>query len=601
MIANQTVRAVVGSEIRIRVDDLPPLALEPIKASLSFPNEERAKNQSLNIMGWWDLPEFVVMWREEVTRGGDHVIVLPRGFASQLVAGLSAAGCTIEWEDQRSRATAQPGYFRPFVARDYQMWAARDMILGEQGIYSCPAGGGKSVTMLYLMTLLQQRTVVLTDKSFLLEQWREKAAQFLGLSLDHKDERSVGKIGENVWQEADLMIALRQTLFSRLWQIQGADWARNVGLLIIDESHHLSGETIQEIVKQFPSTYIFGCSATPARTKMQGEIISVLVGPIVAETPRQLLYDRGVLMRPSLRVVRTGLDAPFWKDHSANAKGECEVPGCRKAGTQHSHRNNYSSALKKLVEDNDRNALIGREIASERGHVHLVYSRQLKHLDLIAKAAVKAGWDGPMYKIRGEENADGHSQAIAKAITEGGFWEHDLELSTPHVRAKGGEPAIPAKIVWSKVRESADGVREALVLSTVADEGMDIPPIDRVHMVFPGRQSAATIQIIGRGERVTEGKSDCVIVDYHDQPTSVFDEQFHERLRTYRYQGIDSEPLRREQMIGFYVDQESGEVKYSCPCGGMWSEPYDCLDRPTADPTKCPTCRETIMSVEDPS
>lgn len=597
MTTSHIVRARVGSEITIRIEDLPPGAIEPIRSSLSFENEERRKNQALNIMGWWDLPEVVVMWREETTRAGDHNLVLPRGYATQLVAGLAASGHGVDWVDERARVSSKTGYFRPFDLRDYQMWAVRDMLAAEQGVYKAPAGSGKTVTMLGLMTYLQQRTVVITDKSFLLEQWRERAVRFLDLSLDMGDERSIGKIGENVWEERDLTIALRQTLSSRLWEIK-TGWADRVGLLIIEECHHLSGESLQEIVRVFPSAWIFGISATPARTAMQGRVTSVLVGPIVAETSRQLLYDRGVLVRPVLREVRTDLQAVFWRDHSS-VDGVCEVPDCRKAGSQHSHRNNYSSCLKKLVEDRARNDLVGRTIARERGHVHLVYSRQLKHLELIAKAAAKAGWDGPVYRIRGEENASGDSQNIARAIIAGGFWKLDEEKSRPAVRARGGEPAVPAVIVWKQTSAPVDGVREALVLSTVADEGMDIPPIDRVHMVFPGRQQAATIQIVGRGERVAEGKTEVVVVDYHDHLTDVFDEQYAERLRTYRAQGIDPEPLRREQMIGFHVDQELGEVRYSCPCGGMWSEPYDCLDQPAAEPTCCSSCRQTIMSIED--
>jgi superfamily II DNA or RNA helicase len=494
------VPATISSEIVIRIDDLPPMALEQIKAALTFQNEDREKNAALKIFGWWDLPETISMWREEHRRNGDYVICLPRGFGSQLVAGLTSMNAIIEWDDKRSRYPSAPGYFIPFTLRDYQLQATTEMIAAEQGIFRAPPAAGKTVTILGLMAWMQQRSVVIVDRANLLEQWRSRAAKFLGLSLDLNDEKSVGKIGEDVWEERDLTICLRQTLFSRLWEVKATDWFSKVGIVILDECQHLSGDSLKDIVKEVSSAMVLGVSATPARTPMQGKITTSLLGPIIADVPRKLLQERGILMIPSLEVVKTDLQADFWPTHDADDHGYCLVPNCKKIGASHGHRDNYQSCLKKLVENKDRNELIARKIVSERGHVHLIPSRQLKHLAAIRKACEEAGWDGPIFMLRGEENARGESQIIAEEIEKS---------------------------------------NEALIFSTVAGEGLDIPPIDRVHMVFPGRQEVATIQVIGRCERVVEGKYDAVVIDYHDHQVLVFHEQFGERARTYRMQDLN--------------------------------------------------------------
>lgn len=840
---DRVINAQVSSEIVLRVDELDPVFLEQVRAALSFENEDKKKQAALNIFGWWDLPDVITMWREERRRGGDHVLLLPRGFAAQLMVGATAAGYEIRWQDLRSSCTAAPGYFRPFVLRDYQLQAVLDMLAAEQGIYRAPAGcvigdtklrfnragkgferdiadayhrfhglrgkkswdrsiptycralvdgvykqhivedivysgpksvievelesgktisctrehgvltkqgwvaagqlevgsivtvngqetidcldcgkptpaprpkrfpssytlkypgvciscrgsrqtesitmqiildkngylqerapdhpranshkrvlqhilvaeavlgryigrhehvhhknkrrddnwpdnlevvtpkehhrihrgflkmdggtagrggkivfipkyekvvairdagvqetydmvmqdphnnfiangivvhnSGKTTTALGLMTYAQQRTIVVTDKAFLLEQWRERAAQFLGLSLDYDDERSVGKIGAGVWEERELTICLRQTLWSRLWELKSTGWFKRVGLVFVDESHHLAADTIQEIVREIPSKMFYGVSATPARTPMQGQVIGSLVGPIVAETTRQALYERGVLMRPTLRVVNTDIDVAFWKDHDSDQNGNCQNPGCYKK-TPHSHRNNYSSVLKTLVEDEDRNRLIARQIISERGHVHLVPSSQLKHLNLIRRALIDEGWDGPIYLLRGEENARGDSQKIVSAIEAGGVWKSPpVKRKVPAARVKklraeaeatGEEFVDPNERPWEQVEPVGEHGHEAVVLSTVAGEGMDVPMIDRNHIVFPIRQEAATIQLVGRGERVAPGKEEYVLTDYHDHRVTVFTDQFAERLRTYRWQSIADEVVEQ--------------------------------------------------------
>ncbi len=521
------VPATVSSEIVIRIDDLPPGQLDLLKGALTFRNEERDKNEKLRIFGWWDLPETIILWREEKRRGGEHVLCMPRGFAAQLVGGLASVGATVEWNDQRSIVPSAPGYFKPFLLRWYQAPFVADLMRSQQGIGHAPTSSGKTVSALALMALLQQRSLVIVGKAALLDQWRERAAQFLGLSLDLDDQNSVGMIGQDVWVERDLTICLRQTLASRQWQTDAIDWGSQYGLCIADECHAVgSAETLQEVMRALPCAYFFGLSATPARSETQGKIIGALVGPIVARIDNQALVDEGIVIEPVVRVVETGFEADFWPTHDSDKEGNCQKPGCTKKN-KHSHKDNWEACLKLLLIDEARNAMIAEEIVSERGHVHLVFARRKAHLTAIREALVEAGWDGPIYDLTGKQNADGESQEISRAIKEGGFWELDKEhkKETKEVRFK-------------RVADSPSGLREAVILSTVADEGVDIPPIDRVHVVYPLRQQLATIQLVGRGTRAAPGKRGCTIVDYHDAGCSVFDEQHRERMRTYRAQGL---------------------------------------------------------------
>ena len=511
------IHAKIAGEIEISIDAIPADALGLIKSALTVRNEDRDKALQERVFGAWDMPEFIELYRVEARRGGDHVICLPRGFAANLVGGMASMGHEVQWDDQRMSYPAADGYYRPFVLRPYQLEAAVAMLKAEQGFYECPAGGGKSITMLGAFAYAQQRTLIIVDKAGLVEQWRARAEQFLGLSRDYADERSVGKIGEDVWEERDLTVCLRQTLWSRLWELEATDWFSRWGYVLFDEGHHLASDTLAEICRRSTARLLQGTSATPTKTETKGRVVHSLVGPVVHQTTRDELYEAGVLMRSTVEVIYTGHDDVFWDTHEVGEDEECQVPDCKKIGKAHFHRNNYSSVQKRLVESKVRNAMIAERIVSERGHVHLVASRQLKHLDLIRKAVEDAGWDGPIYMLRGEENAAGLSQPIAEAIIAGGQWGMvDDE--------------------WTQVLPMSEHGREAVIFSTVADEALDIPPIDRVHVVFPLRQPAATIQLVGRGERIAEGKTDSIIVDWTDR-CSVFAQQAEVRHSTYRYVG----------------------------------------------------------------
>ncbi len=485
----------VRGELEINVHELTDDAMKLIKSALTFPNEERENQAREQVPGWWSLPETISLWRIEERRNGTF-LCLPRGFARQLVKGMNAIGQAIAWDDQRVKVEAASGYYRMFELRDYQFEAALAMAKANQGFYKCPAGGGKTVTMLGLAAFLNQRTLVIVDKADLVEQWRERAAdpRFLGLDLDLDAPRSVGSIAQGVWQERDFTVALRQALWARKAEVDALQFWKQWGLTIFDEGHHLAGDTLGELAREVESAWMLGTSATPAKSETRGKVVHALVGPIIHETSRPLLREKGILMTPRVERIHTTFETHFHITHNVSAFEDCKVPKCTKQGKNHMHRNNYSSVVSKLTKDADRNALIAKTICENRGHHNLVYSRQLKHLDLMATAVRAEGWDGPIFFLRGEENARKESRDIVRQIESSG---------------------------------------ESVVFSTVADEALDIPILDRLHLPFPMRQAALVEQVCGRVERASEGKEDAVIYDYAD-PVKCFEGQADERDRHYR-------------------------------------------------------------------
>lgn len=58
------------------------------------------------------------------------------------------------------------------------------------------------------------------------------------------------------------------------------------------------------------------------------------------------------------------------------------------------------------------------------------------------------------------------------------------------------------------------GLNRHLVFVTIVSEGYDYPPIDCIVFLRPTRSPVLYVQTVGRGLRISEGKKDCLVLDY---------------------------------------------------------------------------------------
>jgi superfamily II DNA or RNA helicase len=85
-----------------------------------------------------------------------------------------------------------------------------------------------------------------------------------------------------------------------------------------------------------------------------------------------------------------------------------------------------------------------------------------------------------------------------------------------------------------------------VILSTVADEGTDIPRLDRLHLVWPARKELTIVQQVGRVLRTHPDKRGVVVYDYVDEE-GMLAAQALARLRVYRRAGYAIEEERAMQ------------------------------------------------------
>jgi len=129
-------------------------------------------------------------------------------------------------------------------------------------------GGGKTVCALFIACELGVKTLVLVHKTFLLNQWLDRIRHFV------PGARTSIVSGSRKDTHGDIVVGMFQT-FSR----QSIDIHEDIGLVIVDEAHHVAASTFTQVMLRGSQKYTLGLSATPERK--DGLDISPLTGDYV--------------------------------------------------------------------------------------------------------------------------------------------------------------------------------------------------------------------------------------------------------------------------------------------------------------------------------
>jgi superfamily II DNA or RNA helicase len=491
----RSIPVVIDSHLRVDGNLIGVDLAEEIFDELTIVNTDKEFAKKTNRWGWQDLPDDFLL----ADLDGDTV-VMPRGYAFQLKTLLRAKGLRVQWEDHRrwQHGPALNGS-DGLSLKPHQQRAVRKIIRHQQGMYEAPTGAGKTVTCVgFMLAKLPYRTLILVDQLGLLNQWRKEIARWTGLNID-----DIGQIGDGEWNVgARITVATVQTVWRAIENYRDApelvdEFFAAWDCVIVDECHHVAARTIQEIVGRFNAKYRFGVSATPDRKNDKFEYALNVLGEVFHRDDEEELRAAGVLMRPTVHVVRTNFKHVYWGDHDSNEDDECLVPGCALSGKRpHWHRNNYQKVKSALVEDKARNNLVINTIRGQIAdgpHHHLIVSDEVRHLTALHDAL----WDAGIT-----------SERVPGVYVMTGA-------------VKGAKRAQ----MKAEIEQSAS----AIIFATVAKEGLDIPAIDRIYLPFPTGNGKKVQQWIGRGTRTFEGKTDIEVFDFFDINVGLLKHQFRGR------------------------------------------------------------------------
>lgn len=410
------------------------------------------------------------------------LLVMPRGYAAELQGGLALSGHEIRWDDQ----TAAPSLpLRKLIPSG--------PTLREDQEAACRALLAHRQGVLQAPTAMGKTVCVL-------EAWRraglpglilvEKAGlakQWRERAMEHLGIET-GMIGEGEWDEKFLTIAMLQTLYRRE---KDEAWFNRWGFTACDEAHHLAADSYSAVIRRVSSRYLIGVTATPLEGEWTQPFLTRTLGPIVHITTPETLRRAGVRVTPMVRRVHTG-----WRWVPASAREEALVDT----------KVIYRYVIAALQQNDARVLKIAQTIVAQPpGCAQLVVSRRLGYLDKLEGALRMLDYQGDIYMMRGSES--GERRAEIAALADGG---------------------------------------DCVILATVADEGVDIPRLDRLHLVWPERNARALTQKIGRVLRTHPRKRGCVIYDYVDDE-GMLASQAKARMRVYRAAGYAIEEERTMQ------------------------------------------------------
>jgi superfamily II DNA or RNA helicase len=458
---------VLGNQIYIAKEGLHPGIRNRLLRLAAFQNPEFYKAQAMRLSTY--LKPRVIACAE------DHAyhIALPRGCLDDVQEALSGLGIRPTVRDERVCGAAIDVDFRGEL-RPEQKTAARALLKHDTGVLAATTAFGKTVVAASLIAQRGVNTLVLVHRRQLLDQWVDRLAAFLDLPV-----KSIGRIGggRNV-PTGVVDVAVIQSLVRK-----GIvdDRVAHYGHLIVDECHHLSAHSFEQVARQAKSRFVLGLSATVARKDGHHPIIFMQCGSV----------------RHRVNAKTQAAARPF--EHYAVVQPTSFRPAREPESDK---RLEFQSLCRELTEDDARNQRICDDVVESlrTGRSPLVLTERNEHLD-----------------------------ALERRLTE--RIDHVIAL-----RAGLGKRQRLA-IAERLASVPPDTPRVILATGKYVGEGFDDPRLDTLFLTLPVSWRGTIAQYAGRLHRLCDGKREVRIYDYADLDVPMLARMFDRRCRGYEAVG----------------------------------------------------------------
>jgi superfamily II DNA or RNA helicase len=235
------------------------------------------------------------------------------------------------------------------VPRDYQENIITTFIdKGANGLICVPCGMGKTVMAINIATRLKKRFLIVVDKEFLMNQWKEEIDKFttnirVGILQANKVEIDPEKY--------DVTICMIQTICRRDLPDGFFD---DYGFTIFDECHHLGASYFCKALLKIQTKYMLGLSATPDRDDGLTCVFEYYLGsPVYKETKRN--PDKEAVVK----AVWFDSNDPKYKEEPVNWRGEVIGAKLLNQIASFDERNNkIMDIIEDYVKDTNRYILI---------------------------------------------------------------------------------------------------------------------------------------------------------------------------------------------------------------------------------------------------
>ena len=348
--------------------------------------------------------------------------------------------------------------------RDYQEEALNTWLnKGAKGVIALPTGAGKTIIAIAAIAKLSERTLIVTYTKEQMFQWRDMLTRFTNVGRDY-----IGLYYGEEKRLAPITISTYQTAYRHIVFL-----AKYFSFLIIDECHHLPSDKFRYIAVNAFAPKRMGLSATVVREDGKHEELFPLMGGVVYYKSPSDLAVRGYLAPYVIYPVEVTLTSDEYREYkelykiyrelSSGEKFEVILERARRGDVRAQNALRVHSKLRQIVhKSKSKNKVVKKivDLELKKGSKIIVFTQyvdQAKELGELLNAPALIG-----------ETETRKRQEILKNFKEG------------------------------KTR--------VLVVTTVGDEGLDIPDAN-VGIIVTGTGSRRQfIQRLGRLLRPSEGK-----------------------------------------------------------------------------------------------
>lgn len=465
----ERIELILGNQIYIAKEHLPSGLFNRLVRLAAFQNPEFLKAQAMRLPTY-DKPRIIACAEDHA-----HHLGLPRGCLRDLQQLLSDLNIKSVILDERLSGQPLSVEFQGDL-RAEQLTAAQAMLAHDTGVLAATTAFGKTVVAAWLIAQRGVNTLVLVHRRQLLEQWVERLSVFLGLPA-----KSIGQIGGGRKKPTgSLDVALIQSLVRK-----GVvnDVVGEYGHLIVDECHHLSARSFEQVARSAKARFVTGLSATITRKDGHHPIICMQCGPV----------------RHRVDALAQAAARPF--EHTV-----CVRPtGFRASGQLSADlRVEFQELYSQLISNDVRNRLICEDVlrSIQTGRSPLVLTERNEHLNLLA-----------------ERLSCGIQHLV---VLRGG-------MSRKEIRE------VSVRLASIPENES----RVLIATGRYIGEGFDDSRLDTLFLTLPVSWHGTIAQYVGRLHRLHHDKREVRVYDYADLDVPMLSRMFDRRCRGYEAVGYE--------------------------------------------------------------
>jgi superfamily II DNA or RNA helicase len=337
----KTTKAVLYDALYIEKQNLSKGVLNKLQRLSSFSNPEFFVLQNLR-KSTFNTPRIITSFDIN-----ERYIIVPRGLTIKVLSLFNAHKAKLFIEDKRFVKSIEKLNFT-LILKDEQKVALDKILNQDYSVLIAPPGFGKTAVAAAVFEKRSVNTLILVNKSNLLNQWVERLCEYFNI-----DAKTIGKLGNGKKKlTSNLDISTLQSLKNR------AELIEEYSQIIIDEVHHLPAVSFEIPLRKFKGKYVLGLSATPLRKDGMHPIMFMQCGEIAYESKKEIRKIH------TLKTVTS---------------------------TFETLSDDFALMLNEIVEDFDRNNLIISEIEKLKDRNILVLSERIEHLNILYHLLVAKG------------------------------------------------------------------------------------------------------------------------------------------------------------------------------------------------------------------